>query len=196
MAKNQTRLTFFIVVPSLILFISTNLAFYWIRLAGFSLLITGTIELLAFIVFAISTINLLIKLIRFIEWRNTRGYTLLVYSIVFLLGYFSSIFIIDSEKFLSSVEYRACYEGTMNTSRLVFREDGTFEDINIGFFAHVRYINGTWVQKNDTLELKYENDRLEMLGDNIVFKNDKIYTVKEDSLIDSWYYSGLCKGLN
>ncbi|MBO6558815.1 MAG: lipocalin family protein, partial [Pseudomonadales bacterium] len=92
--------------------------------------------------------------------------------------------------------YRACYEGTMNTSYLSFRKDGTFDDYNIGFFAYARYINGTWTQKGDTLELKYSEEKLDILGDKLVFINGKIFSIKADSLIDTRYYLGFCNGLN
>lgn len=196
MNKKQIRLTYRILFSSLILLILSSLSFYWFKLAGFSLMITGSIEFLTFLFFAISVITLVIRLVRHAVWRNRKNYLLLIYSLFFLAGYFSSTFVINVEQFLSPVKYRACYEGTMNTSRLVFRKDGTFEDYNIGFFAYARSITGTWTQKSDTLELIYDDKKLDMLGEKLLIKHDTIYSIRADTISSSWYYMGDCKGLN
>jgi hypothetical protein len=91
---------------------------------------------------------------------------------------------------------RACYEGTMNTSHLYFRENGSFEDFNIGWFAFVHYSNGTWKQDGDTLFLNFKGEKSRLLGEKIIIKDDILYKIQRDTLIPTHYFFGYCKGLN
>jgi hypothetical protein len=104
--------------------------------------------------------------------------------------------LVDEETLQSKIKIRACYEGTVNTSRLFLRENGKFEDFNIGFFALVRYTNGTWNQTADTIFLKYKKEKPKNLYDTLVIKDETIYAIQNDSLVYSYYYLGECKGLN
>lgn len=96
----------------------------------------------------------------------------------------------------SKVILRACYEGTLNTSRLFFRENGTFEDFNLGFLGHVNYSSGQYEMKNDTLYLTITTGESNLLGSTLLLHKNSLLVVEADSLRDSRYYLGHCKGLN
>ena len=102
----------------------------------------------------------------------------------------------NENTFQSPVKMRACYEGTMNSSHLYFRESGSFEDFNIGWFAFVHYSKGTWIQHGDTLLLHFEGEKPKPLGEKIIIKDDYLYKLEADTLQPTYYYMGNCKGLN
>jgi hypothetical protein len=100
---------------------------------------------------------------------------------------------VNENTFRSPVKIRACYQGTMNTSRLYLRENGNFEDFNIGFFAYVHYYSGTWKQSGDTLMLSFKNKEPHYLGEKLIIKNELLYKIQGDTLSATYYYLGECR---
>ncbi len=84
----------------------------------------------------------------------------------------------------------------MNSSRLFLRENGTFEDFNIGWFGVVYHIKGKWSQDNDTIYLQFDGDKSALLDEKNIIKDGRLYKIKSDTLITTHYYLGDCKGLN
>ncbi len=95
----------------------------------------------------------------------------------------------NENTFQSPVKIKARYEGTMNTSRLFLRENGTFEDFNIGWFAYVHYYEGTWKQNKDTFYLQFKYNQKPNLLDNVlIIKGDNIYKIQADTIVPTYYY--------
>lgn len=182
---------------SLFVFYLPKFYFFLIKLGGFILFIVGTIELAAFVSLVITVLIMVKRMIDDLNWRNIRNYTILLLIPVFWILSNSRILRVDENMWQSKVKLKACYEGTMSTSRLLVRENGTFEDFNIGFFAYVHYGSGSWQAQNDTIYLRYDTPiRSRLLADTLYIKNNLLYKVHGDSLIYTSYYLGDCKGLN
>ena len=196
MDKKQRRLRLRIIIPAIILWLTANLYYFWIKISGAIFLLTGLIELMCFLTVIIATIVLIFRLIRQPDWRNTKNYL----TFGFIIFVFSALNIPqlkpNEDTLQSPVKIRACYEGTMNTSHLYLRENGSFEDFNIGWFALVHYYKGNWDQRRDTLYLEFEGEKPVLLGEKIIIKDDLLYTLKGDALAPTYYYLGHCKGLN
>jgi hypothetical protein len=142
------------------------------------------------------TVKLIWRVIRNSEWRGVSNIlTILAIPTAVVISSFDSL-TADENTFQSDVKIRACYEGTMNTSRLYFRENGEFEDFNIGFFAHVNYVSGTWKMNGDTILLTIKSGKHKLLNDKIMIMDNSLYTVEQDTVKPTFYYLGQCKGLN
>jgi hypothetical protein len=194
--KSQARIRSILLISLFILYLP-EFYFFLIKLGGFILFILSAIGLAAFISLAITVVIMLKRMKDDLSWRNTRNYTILLLIPVFWILSNSGILMIDENMWQSKVKWKACYEGTMSTSRLFIRENGTFEDFNIGFFAYVHYGSGSWQAQNDTIYLRYDMPiRSRLLADTLYVKNNLLYKVHSDSLIYTNYYLGDCKGLN
>jgi hypothetical protein len=196
MKNKPKRIRIRLIVSALILWISLNLYYFWIKIGGGIFLIIGIFEIVSFILTIISIISLIIRLIKNISWRYRANYLTLGFGIVVIASLGFHQLRLGEDSFQSDVKLRACYEGTMNTSHLLFRENGTFEDYNIGWFAFVHYMNGTWRQNSDTIFLDSDNELPFSLSDTILVTDDLILNVKNDTIEPSYYYWGYCKGLN
>jgi len=135
MNRKQKRLRLTIIISAVILWLTANLYYFWVKVAGAVFLVTGLIEIACFITVIVATIILAVRVIRLKDWRNLNNYMTLGLTILVLTVLNFGILRANENTFQSPVKMRACYEGTMNTSRLYFRENGTFEDFNIGWFA-------------------------------------------------------------
>jgi len=170
--------------------------YFWVRVAGGIFLATGLLELVCFFTIVIGTIILIIRIIRLRDWKNVKNY-LTIALILFVLTALNMRQLQANENTLqSTVIIRACYEGTMNTSHLYFRKNGTFEDINIGWFAFVHYRKGTWRQCKDTLFLEFAGEKPRLLDNKMIIKGDNLYKKQGDTLVPTYYYLGYCKGRN
>jgi hypothetical protein len=196
MDKSQKRLRLTVIIAAVILWLSTNLYYFWIKVAGGVFLVTGLIELTCFLTLIIATIILTIRTIRRSDWRNLKNFLTLGLTVLVLTALNIHPILVNENTFQSPVKMRACYEGTMNTSHIYFRENGTFEDFNIGWFAFVHYSKGNWTQKGDTLLLDFEGEKPILLGEKIIIKEENLYRQQADTLAPTYYYMGYCKGLN
>jgi hypothetical protein len=192
----QQKLRLQILVGLIVLLLLSNLYFFLIKIGGFIFLIEGLIQLTIFVCVAIWTGRLIWRIIRNSDWRKISNVlTVLAIPTAVILSGFDTL-TADENTFQSDVKIRACYEGTMNTSRLYFRENGEFEDFNIGFFAHVNYVSGTWKMDADTILLTIKSGQHNLLKDKMVIKDNYLYTVDQDTIKPTFYYLGQCKGLN
>jgi hypothetical protein len=196
MDRKQTRIRLTITISVIILWLTANLYYFWVKVAGVIFLITGLVELVCFLTALIASIILTIKIIKKTDWRNLKNILTIGFAVLVLTTMNIKQLQANEDTFQSPVKMRACYEGTMNASHLYFRENGTFEDFNIGWFALVHYISGTWRQEGDTLYLDFKGEKNRLLDKKIVIKDNKLYKVQSDTLVPSHYYLGNCKGLN
>jgi hypothetical protein len=195
--SKQSIKRFGILLSLLILFVLENLYYYFIKIGGGVFLFVGFIQFALIIYIAVTAIVLIVRTVRMKEWRNAGNYIVLasIPLVIFISGI--EELNMDENSFQSKVSMKACYEGTMNTSRLFLREDKTFEEFNIGFFAYVHYLNGTWEMKGDTIQLKFNSkENYNLQSGDIVIKEGFLYKVQADTLADTFYYQGNCKGLN
>ena len=197
MNKNQKTLRVIIIVLVVLNLSLANSFFLLVKFTGLWLALSGLMEILFFIWLFFASILLIIRTIKYLNWRNKSNYfTLGVFGVFLSICLFMPVRIVNENTLQSPVKIRACYEGTMNTSRLYFREDRKFEDFNIGFFGYVHSISGTYTQKNDTLFLNFIKGYSRSLGDTLVVKDSVLYKIQNDTLAKTYYYLDKCKGLN
>jgi len=197
MKHNQKTIRIILIVYTILLFLSLNLYFYWIKIAGDIFLVIGLFELSFFMIIIILTVILICKIILKKGWRNLKN--LYVIGFVLLINFVIiqyKMIIVDENLFQSRVLIKACREGTQNTSKLFLRENRTFENFNIGFFAYVHYSNGTWQKNGDTIFLTYKREKLKDLSDSILIINNNLFNIQGDTIDFSGYYIGECKRLN
>jgi len=196
MNKNQKILRTIIILLAVLIFSLSNLYFLLIKFEGFWLALSGSLEILLFIGLLIAILLFIVRIIKYPQWRNKFNSITLGIALIFFCIYFLPFSLVNENTLQSPVKIRACYEGTMNTSILFFRENGKFEDFNIGFFAYVHTLAGSYTQKNDTLFLNFEKGVSHLLGDTLVIQDSILYKVQNDTLAFTYYYLGKCKGLN
>lgn len=178
-----------ILTAMVIILILGNSTFFLVKSGGSILFITGTIQLLLSLTVLILTIILIYKIAKDVSWRRLSNYlTIAAIPVSMIL---SGSFSTDENTFQSKVVIKACYEGTMNTGRLLLREDNTYEDFEIGFFAHVRYSSGTWKKNGDTILLSFEKGkRHNFLSDTLLIKDEMLYQFQSDTVISTYFYMG------
>ena len=192
----QLKLRVQILFGLFVLSLLSNLYFFLVKIGGFIFLLEGLIQLTIFICLTIWIVTLVWRVMRNSAWRRLSNFlTILSIPVAVVISAFDS-FNADENTFQSDVKIRACYEGTMNTSRLYFRENGDFEDFNIGFFAYVNYVSGTWRREGDTLLLTIKSGQHNLLKDKMMIKNNFLYAVDQDTIKPTFYYLGQCNGLN
>lgn len=192
----QLRLRLQILIGLLALLLLSNLYFFLVKIGGFIFLLEGLIQLTLFVSVTIWTGQLIWRIVRKSDWRGIPNFlTVLAIPTAVILSGVDSIKA-DENTFQSEVKIRACYEGTMNTSRLYFRENGEFEDFNIGFFAVVNYVSGTWKKDGDTISITITSGQHNVLRDKMLIKDNFLYAIEQDTIKPTFYYLGHCKGLN
>jgi len=196
MDRKQVRIRLTIIISVIIIWLAANLYYFWVKVAGAIFLITGLVELACFLTALIASIILTVRIIKKSEWRNLKNILTIGFAVLVLTTMNIKQLKANEDTFQSPVKIRACYEGTMNTSHLYFRKNGTFEVFNIGWFAIVNYIPGTWTQEGDTLYLDFKGGENKLLDKKMVIKDNKLYKVDSDTLVPSQYYLGNCRGLN
>lgn len=192
----QLKLRLQILAGVIVLLLLSNLYFFLIKIGGFIFLLEGLVQLTICACLTIWIGTLIWRMIKKSEWRKISNvFTVLTVPTAVIISGFDSL-TADENTFQSNVMIRACYEGTMNTSRLYFRENGEFEEFNIGFFAHVNYVSGTWKMNKDTILLTVKSGQHNLLKDKMILKDNYFYAIDRDTIKPTFYYLGQCKGLN
>jgi hypothetical protein len=181
MDRKQRRLRKIIIIPTAVIWIVANLYYLWVKIAGGIFILTGLIELLCFLTVLISLIILLFRLIRKREWRNRKNYITIAFTVLVAILLNVPQLRVNENTLQSPVKIRCCYEGTMNTSQLYLRENGTFERFNIGWFAYVHYSHGTWGQNGDTIYFKFVEEKPHLLSEKMVIKDEYLYRIQADT---------------
>lgn len=135
--------------------------------------------------------------------RNRKSWTLklclptIICSITLLYTLFSP-YRLDSEKLESEVEFRACYEGTQNQAYILFRKDKTFELHWTGVFGYNKWWTGKWERKGNVLKLKYDGEKVEQLGEEILISKGYLNPIRKtfDKKEYPMFYFGCCKHEN
>ncbi len=181
MKERPRELSLILLTVGLLFWLMPNLYFFWVKVGGYIFLFVSGMELILLSILLVIAVRLLLGMIKYPAWRKPyHGLALAFVACVFTavnLPWLRA----DENTWQSRVQLKACYEGTMNTSRLYLREDGSFEDFNFGWFGYVHYSHGTWRQKKDTLLLDFQTGIPRHLA---------------DSLQPTRYYLGNCQGLN
>jgi hypothetical protein len=174
----------------------SNLYFFLVKIGGFVFLVQGVIQLILLIGLMIWIGKLIWGIVTNAGLRKVSNFlTILAIPTAALISWFD-ILSADENTFQSDVKIRACYEGTMNTSTLYLRENGDFEDFNIGFFGYVNYVSGKWKMDGDTIVLTIKSGRHDVLRNKMLMKDDFLYAVGPDTTKRPYYYIGQCRGLN
>ena len=194
--KKQWILRLVIVIGSLGLLLSKNLYFYYIKFPGWTLTLTLLLEILLFLSILIGVIVLFIRFVRREIWRNRANYISLGIVVLIFLNFNFGWYRADGETFQSKVVEHACYEGSMSTTMLMLRENGSFECYDVGFFGYLHYSDGLWNKKGDTLFISFKNEYTSLLSDTTLIKNGYLHPIKNDSLGRGAFYLGDCKGEN
>jgi hypothetical protein len=164
---------------------------------SFSILIQFTIVIL-FIWIVIGIIKSSISIFR----KNEK-----VAHIVGLLIYLSPIILLainrcklSSEMFESKVQMEGCYEGTQNQTHVLWRENGTFEINATGVFGYDKWWTGKWKRSKDTIEMKFDKNVFEALGEKVVIYDGMLIPFNKLSYQNinerAQFYLGPCKGKN
>ena len=142
--------------------------------------------------------KIVIEIYRFIRGRNKLTYGLLSILIINTSIYdsFKNTLNVNLEDILEDVVFEACYEGTMNQAKLKLRKNKKFDLHWTGVFFYNEYFSGEYVKINDTILLQFENQVPRMLDDTLIVSNQHIYRLKSDSVFNTLFYTGRCKGLN
>lgn len=169
----------------------------WERYPGglWSMLFFLTIAVLFFLIVT----KIIIDIIRIIKNKKELSLKtfvpILVMTFSIALGIYNP-FNIDLDVIYGKVEFRACYEGTMNHATLKLRDSGKFDIQWFGFLASTEYSTGKYFIDEDTLLLNFNTEIPRNLDDTLVIKDEYLFRLKSDSLISTNFYLGYCKGLN
>ncbi|NOQ72423.1 MAG: hypothetical protein GQ574_10505 [Crocinitomix sp.] len=89
----------------------------------------------------------------------------------------------------------ACYEGTQNTAKLNFRNNGEFDIYWSTAFGNSLY-QGTYTEMDNIYLLKYDGERAENFGNEILLSNGLL--IPQDTSIHRGctFYLGDCRGAN
>jgi len=148
--NRKIKIAFFF---SILFVVLVKTTYYWQKLAGLVFPIVGTIIAVLFISISI---KIIIALVVIIKQKKNLSLKLFIPCIIYVIAIGDGVFNpfnINAEKFQSKVLIRACYEGTMNTATIKFRENKTFEFQAVGWFAISDFYQGTWKSEGDTLYL-------------------------------------------
>ncbi|MFO7969386.1 MAG: hypothetical protein R6U15_04670 [Candidatus Izemoplasmatales bacterium] len=183
-------------ILSLTLVLLANTESYYVKIGGFILLIVGIIMLIIGLI-VIGKIILRMRLL--IKYKALRTKKFIIPIIIYILALTETIinpFNLSVENFQSKTEFKACYEGTVNTAIIKFKENQTFDFTWIGWFAYANYYSGDWTLNSDTLIMNYKGDKPERLNDTLFIKDEYFFQYESDTLKSTWFYLGQCKGLN
>ena len=135
--------------------------------------------------------------------RNNLNIKILPPIIIYLITLIYSILNplkLSSEIFESRVEFRACYEGTQNQAYILFRKDKTFELNWTGVFGYNEWWTGKWHKKGNVLFLKYDNKKVEQLGNKLLIENGYLNPIGESADKAKYprpmFYLGYCQNKN
>lgn len=192
----QRILRIIILVAIVTLYLIDNLYYFLVKVNGLLLTVSFLLHLVISLTAIIALIILIVKMVRKPEYRNALNFITLMAVVVGYVVMRVPALHADENTLQSPVKIRACYEGTMNSSRLFLRENGTFEDYNIGWFGVVYHIKGKWSQNKDTIYLRFDGDKSSLLDEKNIIKDGRLYKIKADTLITTHYYLGDCKVLN
>lgn len=172
--------------------------YYWQQISIFAPLVGITIILVLTLVITVKFFSTLLTLFKH---RNELTFKLvsptLIYLITILLLYFHPN-VLDANYHQPEVQYRGCYEGTVNTGTILFRENGQFEYRHVGFFGITTFEKGKWLQSGDTLSITFDGEVQEFVGTKLLITDERFIKIEADSLLTNkvGFYRGFCKGLN
>ncbi len=170
--------------------------YYWIQLTEWASPLISIITLGFIILFLW---KIMTSFIYFIRKKGFPG-NLILTSIIYFITLFLLIInprFLNPEFYQSQIIYRGCYEGTMNTGVIYFRDHGKLDYKHSGFFGMTRFVKGSWTQDADTLFLDF-NDGGCYMGRKLLLTDDRFIRIESDTLVnnESGFYRGYCKGLN
>lgn len=120
-----------------------------------------------------------------------------LYLFTLILGFISPRWI-HASNYLSKIKYRGCYEGTMNTATIYFRESGEFEYKHVGFFGATTFEKGNWTIDGDTISINYENKTPSFIGNKLLITKNNFIRIHNDTLNCEVrkIYRGYCRRKN
>lgn len=161
------------------------------------------LTLLILTLFILIVIKSLKGIIKFLENRNNlkaNNFFSTLICLITLLYSFLKPFNLSSESLESEIEFNACYEGTQNQAQIKFRKDNTFELNWTGAFGYNEWWTGKWHKKDNILFLKYDNKKVEQLGDTILISNGYLNPIEKSinkiKYPKPMFYIGNCKNKN
>jgi hypothetical protein len=124
------------------------------------------------------------------EW-NTKKNIKSIISLIFVFFLLASIMIPyfrTDENFLQSkVQIKGIRKSTMNLSIILFRENGSFENVNIGWYGYVKYLKGNWKEIGDTIIIIEQKDTPVLLVPKNLIKHKSVYKIENDTLYPTYY---------
>ena len=185
------------IIISILFVLLIRLRPIWVRYPGG--IWNGLFFLVITILFFWLLIKILIEIVNLIRQRKNLNLKLFVPIALMTVSLLDGIYnplSINLDKIYGKVNFRACYEGTQNQATFVLRDNGKFDIHWTGVFFFDDYFTGEYVKKGDTLLLNFKTEVPQNLSDTLVIDGDYIYSLKKDKLVPTYFYLGLCKGLN
>lgn len=198
--KKKREIIFTIMVCSVYLLLTIFYHHIDKNISGVLYIILTLLIPITFVIIIVCEIKGIIEIVRNRQHLNFKFcLPTLIYSLTIFYTFFSP-YRLDSRNLESKVELRACYEGTQNQANIVFREDKTFELNWTGVFGYNEWWTGKWKKKGNVLFLKYDNKKVEQLGDTLLIA--KGYLIPIGKSVDKvkyprpMFYLGYCKHEN
>ena len=188
MNKNQKTLRIAIIAQAVLTLILPNLRYFIIKLGGYWSTLSILSGLIFFIGLSVGIILLIVRIIKYKQWRQKSNYFTLAIALFFLCIYILPFRIADGSTFQSTLKIKAQYD----TSMVGFRENGKFEVFSIGRWGYIHYSSGIYKQKNDSLfldftQLDFTQEEKFILGDTLIIRDSILYKVQNDILISTHY---------
>jgi hypothetical protein len=183
----KLRLT--IIFSASLIWLISNLDYFLIKMSvGVSLFI-GYIGIFCLLTLITTILILIYKIIKLTEWRNFKNYLTILITGLIITSLNIRLLRADENTLQSPVKLKACREEGNNYSILYLRENGTFEN----FICGSLYYHGTWIQYKDSILLKFVGDKPWWFEGKIIIKDNILFCLHGDTLVDTHYYLGDCK---
>lgn len=184
-----------------------SLLFYGLVFFEHDILIytSGDYSLLHFFITSILYLIIVINFLRCLyqlfikkEFAKKKIYTSITIYVIILLSFHFSPYN-SSEIFRSPVVEEACYEGTVNTSSISFREDKSFELWQTAFIG-LKITTGkySYSKQKDTLYLIFSDSKPENVSDRYYDSANAYYPINPSNGNPKTinFYKGRCRRLN
>ena len=180
MNKNQNILRVTIIAQAILTLILPNLFFLLIKFEGYWMVLSALLGLMFFIGLSVATVLLIIRIIKYQQWRHKSNYFALAIALVFLCIYLLPFRIVNENTLQSPVKIKARF--LEEKSMVCFRENGRFEVLNTGRFGYIHYFSGIYTQKNDSLFLDFKSEQF-LLGDTLIINDNILYKVQNGGVL-------------
>jgi len=149
--------------------------------------------------FVFLIVKIVIEIVRIIRDRNNLNLKLFIPILIMIVSLTDGLFNplkINLNSIYGQEVFRACYEGTQNQATLILRDDDKFDLHWTGVFFYDEFFVGKYSMNGDTIILEYKKNKPDRLYGKLIVIDENLFKIENDTLIDTHFYTGYCKGLN